>query len=83
MDILSVITLGKPVEQPLMCLSSELTDGLEPHGHITQPLVPGCCTWTLVAAAVVPGVVQTGGYQGGVHTGYPAGSIIEAYLMNY
>ena len=30
----SVITLGQLVNVPLMGPSSELTDGLEPHGHI-------------------------------------------------
>ena len=34
MDYNSVITLGKPSKQPLMCSASELADGLEPHDHI-------------------------------------------------
>ena len=34
MDINSVIMLGHSPKQPLMSPPSELTDGLEPHGHM-------------------------------------------------
>ena len=42
-DILSVITLGHTLRLPLMCPSSELVDGSEPHG---QKRSAGCSVST-------------------------------------
>ena len=40
MDINKVINLGQLLYVPLICLSSELVDGLEPHDHIGYDLRP-------------------------------------------
>ena len=62
MDSQSVIYLGHMPKQPLMCLSGDLGDGLEPHDYIYS--------WRPTRAAVlttpgsswegVPGVEQVG-----------------------
>ena len=69
----SVINLGQVGHVPLIRLSSELADGLEPHDHIYSPD-------TARAAAVqcgsgvrwgggVPGVCAVGGYREGAIPG--------------
>ena len=70
MDIISVISLGHTVREPLMWSSSELSYGSEPHGHITQLHTATARTGSHAGVAVgVPGVGM-GGYRGGVYTGY-------------
>ena len=70
----SVITLGKPVNVPLMCLSSELLDRLEPHDHIYSGDTATARTGSHAGDGSgqwggVPGVVA-GGVPGGWYTGY-------------
>ena len=70
MDIISVISLGQLVKQPLIGPSSELVDGSEPHDHI----YPRVLTARVdddggVDGRGVPGVGRLGGYQEG-YTGY-------------
>ena len=87
MDINSVIYLGHTWHLPLMCPTSELADGLEPHDTIYS------AGRTVVASRVVgvgwrgvPGVagrVGAGRVLYRVLTQPGADPSFEAYLMNY
>ena len=63
MDINSGIYLGHTSKQPLIPGSSELVDGLEPHGqftpHVQLGVVTGSAGWW---GGGVPGVGWPGGY---------------------
>ena len=73
MDNNKVINLGHSAKQPLIQCSSELSDGLEPHGHILQPGhhdvagevlpgqrwgVPGVVRWWGTWEGAIPGTTQ-------------------------
>ena len=67
---------------PLIRASSDLSDGLEPHDHITTAVPhPAPVQHAAVVGGVYPGWCSMGGC-GRVHTGYPAEAVFEAYLMN-
>ena len=64
MDINSVITLGKLLNLALIPWTSELSDGLEPHGHIEHRCQHARYVYSSDRQGRgVPGVVQAGGYQ--------------------
>ena len=66
----TVIYLGHSANVPLIRRSSELVDGLEPHGYI---LLAGHGAAVLGAAAAVRGCTQggaSGWVPGGWYTGY-------------
>ena len=70
MDISKVIYLGHSAKQPLIWPSTELSDGFEPHGHITHRVVPGKrVPVAAVGGRGVPGVGWLGGYLGGAIPG--------------
>ena len=82
MDINKVITLGHMVRQPLIRLSSELVDRLEPHGHKPQYVGAGVGTGSAGRwGGVYPGGADRVGTREG-YTGYPAEASFDAYLMN-
>ena len=86
MDLKKVINLGHKAKQPLICSSSELVDGLEPHGHIPLYSCGPVTVRTGDRGRGVPGVVQlVGGWRVvyRVLTHQPARGQIEAYLRNY
>ena len=68
MDILSVITLGQVVKQPLIGSPSELSDGLEPHDYIYSAVHPHVASVQPChgPAGVYPGLVQVGYWEGGI-----------------
>ena len=82
MDYSRVIYLGHKVKQPLICLSSELADGFEPHGTI---LLAGLHAGYMSVPAGAAGCTRGGAGRVGirrVHTGYYPAVQIQAYLMN-
>ena len=62
MDYIKVIILGHMVKQPLMCRSSELVDGSEPHGLLLSVrAATGCMTAVHGGEEVYPGWCKLGG----------------------
>ena len=83
MDILSVIMLGHTSKLPLMCLSSELVDGFEPHSLIYSwdtTRAPYAMTHRAVREGV-PGVAVAGYWEGG-YTGYSARARLRVIPVN-
>ena len=79
----SVITLGHSPKTATNPSLSELSDGLEPHGHIEHRWLGTRDVHVRWGREGGTRGGAEGGYMGGCYTGYPPEAIFEAYLMNY